>query len=285
MASLGFDIGGTNLRFLRLDEDGSTSTLQQQEHPNEAEAIVSIIVKLARTSIKESTRNIETIGVGCAGHVLSTGVIKSSPNLPNFTDFPLKQILEEEIQTQVIVENDANCAAWAEHQIGAGSGVENLLVVSFGTGIGAGLILDGSIFRGSYGLAGEVGHMTIDESGRPCPCGNYGCWEQYSSGAELSKLISSNTKSPLYEDTLTEFGERVAIGLRNLSHILDPQMILVTGGITSIGGPLLKAIQQAYYRRVSHRDNEKLTQIGIGMFGNEAGALGAALIASAQEII
>jgi len=286
MPNLGFDIGGTNLRVLRLNEDGSTSALHQQEHSNVPEAIISVVVELARTFIEETTKTIEAIGVGCAGHVLPTGVIKSSPNLPNFVDFPLKQILEEETQTQVTVENDANCSAWAEHQIGAGVGIENLLVVSFGTGIGAGLILDGSIFRGSYGLAGEVGHMTLEENGRPCPCGNYGCWEQYSSGAELSKLILKNdSKAVPYEDVLTEFGEKVAIGLRNLSHILDPEMIIITGGITSIGQPLLKAIQQAYYRKISHRDNGKLTQIKIGMFGNEAGALGAALMASAQERI
>ena len=286
MPNLGFDIGGTNLRVLRLNEDGSSSALQQQEHPNEPEAIISVVVKLARTFIKETTKTIETIGVGCAGHVLPTGVIKSSPNLPNFINLPLKQILEEEIQTQVIVENDANCSAWAEHQIGAGVGIENLLVASFGTGIGAGLILGGSIFRGSYGLAGEVGHMTLEENGRPCPCGNYGCWEQYSSGAELSNLISRNeTHAVSYEDTLTEFGEKVAVGFRNLSHVLDPEMIIVTGGITSIGDPLLNAIQVAYYKRVGHRDNGKLTQIRLGMFGNEAGALGAALMASAKERI
>ena len=286
MPNLGFDIGGTNLRVLRLNEDGSSSALQQQEHPNEPEAIISAVVKLARTFIEETTKTIKTIGIGCAGHVLPTGVIKASPNLPNFINLPLKQILEEEIQTQVIVENDANCSAWAEHQIGAGVGIENLLVASFGTGIGAGLILGGSIFRGSYGLAGEVGHMTLEENGRPCPCGNYGCWEQYSSGAELSNLIAkNNTKAVPYERTLTEFGEKVAIGFRNLSHILDPEMIILTGGITSIGDPLLKAIQQAYFRKVGHRDNGKLTQIKLGMFGNEAGALGAALIASAQEKI
>ena len=286
MPNLGFDIGGTNLRVLRLNDDGSSSALQQQQHPNEPEAIISIVVKLARTLIRETTENIKTIGVGCAGHVLPTGVIKSSPNLPNFIDFPLKQILEDEIQTQVLVENDANCSAWAEYQIGAGVGIENLLVISFGTGIGAGLILGGSIFRGSYGLAGEVGHMTLEENGRPCPCGNYGCWEQYSSGAELSNLISRNeTHAIPYEKTLTEFGEKVAVGFRNLSHVLDPEMIIVTGGITSIGDPLLDAIQQAYYKRVGHRDNGKLTQIRLGMFGNEAGALGAALMASAQERI
>lgn len=286
MPNLGFDIGGTNLRVLRLNDDGSSSALQQQQHPNEPEAIISIVVELARTLIKETTESIKAIGVGCAGHVLPTGVIQSSPNLPNFIDFPLKQILEEEIQTQVLVENDANCSAWAEYQIGAGIGIENLLVISFGTGIGAGLILGGSIFRGSYGLAGEVGHMTLEENGRPCPCGNYGCWEQYSSGAELSNLISRNeTHAVPYEDILTEFGEKVAVGFRNLSHLLDPEMIIVTGGITSIGDPLLDAIQQAYYKRVGHRDNGKLTQIRLGMFGNEAGALGAALMASAQERI
>ena len=128
MPNLGFDIGGTNLRVLRLNEDGSTSALHQQEHSNVPEAIISVVVELARTFIEETTKTIEAIGVGCAGHVLPTGVIKSSPNLPNFVDFPLKQILEEETQTQVIVENDANCSAWAEHQIGAGVGIELSLI-------------------------------------------------------------------------------------------------------------------------------------------------------------
>tara|TARA_B100001769_G_scaffold208654_1_gene168082 strand:- start:402 stop:698 length:297 start_codon:yes stop_codon:yes gene_type:complete len=96
-------------------------------------------------------------------------------------------------------------------------------------------------------------------------------------------MLKNDTKAVSYEGSLTEFGEKVAIGFRNLSHILDPEMIILTGGITSIGDPLLNAIQQAYYRKVGHRDNEKLTQTKIGMFGNEAGALGAALIASAQK--
>jgi glucokinase len=280
MPSLGFDIGGTNLRGLELQEDGSASPLQQQEHANDPEAIISAVTSLARAFMQKSSQKIKAIGVGCAGHVLPTGVIKSSPNLPGFVDFPLKETLEEDLQTRVLVDNDANCSAWAEYQIGSGAGKDNLIVVSFGTGIGAGLILNGSIFRGAYGLAGEVGHMTIEKNGRSCPCGNTGCWEQYSSGAELQRLISQNDmEATSYENILANFSQKVATGLRSLSHVLDPEMIILCGGITSIGTPLLKAVRNAYYESAGHRDNKKLTQIELGKFRNEAGALGAALMA------
>ncbi|MBT95320.1 MAG: hypothetical protein CL431_05070 [Acidimicrobiaceae bacterium] len=280
MPSLGFDIGGTNLRGLQLQEDGSISPLQQQEHANEPEAIISAVSNLARAFMQKSPQKIKAIGVGCAGHVFPNGVIKSSPNLPGFLDLPLKKILEENLQTRVFVDNDANCSAWAEYRIGSGIGKDNLIVVSFGTGIGAGFILNGSIFRGAYGLAGEVGHMTVEENGRSCPCGNIGCWEQYSSGAELQRLISQNDgEGTSYEDILANFSQKIATGLRSLSHVLDPEIIILCGGITSIGAPLLKAVRNAYYESVGHRDNKKLTQIKLGTFKNEAGALGAALMA------
>ena len=161
-------------------------------------------------------------------------------------------------------------------------GKSNILVVSFGTGIGAGLILNDSIYKGSYGLAGEVGHITVEIDGRPCPCGNKGCWEQYSSGAELNRLIQRNEKNrnQQFAEILFEFSQKVSVGLQNLSHILDPEIIVLSGGITAIGNPLLQSVRKAFFEQKGHRDNKQLTQIDLGKFGNEAGAIGAALVAS-----
>ena len=282
MPSLGFDIGGTNLRGLRLDRDGSTSSLLQEEHSGDPEEIIGTVTRMARELIQESSSEVKKAGVGCAGHVTPSGIVKTSPNLPSFKNFSLKDVLEERLQMQVVIENDANCSAWAEYRIGAAIGKSNILVVSFGTGIGAGLILNDSIYKGSYGLAGEVGHITVEIDGRPCPCGNKGCWEQYSSGAELNRLIQGNEKNPnqQFAEILFEFSQKVSVGLQNLSHILDPEIIVLSGGITAIGNPLLQSVRKAFFEQKGHRDNKQLTQIDLGKFGNEAGAIGAALFAS-----
>ncbi len=282
MPSLGFDIGGTNLRGLRLDRDGSTSSLLQEEHSGDPEEIIGTVTRMARELIQESSSEVKKTGVGCAGHVTPSGIINTSPNLPSFKNFSLKDVLEERLQMQVVIENDANCSAWAEYRIGAAIGKSNILVVSFGTGIGAGFILNDSIYKGSYGLAGEVGHITVEIDGRPCPCGNKGCWEQYSSGAELNRLIQRNEKNPnqQFAEILFEFSQKVSVGLQNLSHILDPEIIVLSGGITAIGNPLLQSVRKAFFEQKGHRDNKQLTQIDLGKFGNEAGAIGAALFAS-----
>jgi len=282
MPSLGFDIGGTNLRGLRLDEDGSTSSLLHEGHSGNPEEIIGTVARMARELIQESSSEVKKAGVGCAGHVTPSGIIKTSPNLPNFKNYSLKDVLEERLQMQVVIENDANCSAWAEYRNGAAIGKSNILVVSFGTGIGAGLILNDSIYRGGYGLAGEVGHITVEIDGRPCPCGNKGCWEQYSSGAELNRLIQRNEKYPTqqFAEILFEFSQKVSVGLQNLSHILDPEIIVLSGGITTIGNPLLQSVRKAFFEQKGHRDNKQLTQIDLGKFGNEAGAIGAALFAS-----
>ena len=282
MSSLGFDIGGTNLRGLSLDEDGSTSSLLQEEHSGDPEEIITTVTRMARELIQESHREVKKAGVGCAGHVTPSGIIKTSPNLPSFKSIALKDVLEERLQMQVVIENDANCSALAEYRIGAGMGKSNILLVSFGTGIGAGLILNDSIYRGAYGLAGEVGHITVEIDGRTCPCGNKGCWEQYSSGAELNRLIQRNEKNrnQQFAEILFEFSQKVSVGLQNLSHILDPEIIVLSGGITAIGNPLLQSVRKAFFEQKGHRDNRRLTQIDLGKFGNEAGAIGAALFAS-----
>ena len=282
MSSLGFDIGGTNLRGLRLDRDGATSSLLQEEHSGDPEEIIGTVTRMARELIQESSSEVKRAGVGCAGHVTPSGIIKTSPNLPSFKNFTLKDVLEERLQMQVVIENDANCSAWAEYRNGAAIGKSNILVVSFGTGIGAGLILNDSIYKGSYGLAGEVGHITVEIDGRPCPCGNKGCWEQYSSGAELNRLIQRNEKNrnQQFAEILFEFSQKVSVGLQNLSHILDPEIIVLSGGITAIGNPLLQSVRKAFFEQKGHRDNKRLTQIDLGKFGNEAGAIGAALFAS-----
>ena len=310
LLSAGFDIGGTNIRGLALANDGGLTELHQKKHFGDLKSIVDSIVDISTQIQIATSKKIASIGIGCAGLVDSNGVIKTSPNIQTIENFPLRKEVEKRMQVSVAVENDANCAAWAEAKLGVAQGSDNVMVVSFGTGIGAGIILAGELQRGTSGYAGEVGHMVIEKEGLACPCGKRGCWEQYASGSALGRLANEmlneeviaemttgvdRQKSPISSEqigaaaqenhpeamrVLKAYSEQVVIGLQNLAKIIDPEMIVLGGGITAIGEPLLQSIKNSYVKAADSGSDFAEVDIQLARFGNMAGSIGAAMFAN-----
>ena len=209
----------------------------------------------------------------------------------------------------MLIENDATSATWAEVQLGVARESENVIMVCLGTGIGAGLYFNSELLRGASGYAGEVGHMTIVPDGLPCPCGRSGCWERYAAGSSLggiaedlrsagkigplggdefegdrpvssemvARLVLKNDKEAIR--VLEHFSEWLAMGLVNLVNILDPQTIVLGGGITELGEHLLVPVRRSFERLTPERSLRSQESIVLAEFGNRAGAIGAALLA------
>ncbi|MCH1512488.1 MAG: ROK family protein [Acidimicrobiales bacterium] len=311
--TLGFDIGGTNIRGLALRTDQSISELISEQCLGDHDDIIQAVVRLAKEIQQLESREIDCIGIGVAGFVDNFGVVHTSPNISTFLNFPFQEKLQESFNVKVHVENDATSATWAEVQLGAARGAANVVMVSLGTGIGSGLYLDNKLFKGSSGYAGEVGHMTVVPDGLPCPCGRFGCWERYASGGSLGRLaekliqegeitnlptitkdgasrITSEHVAELVKrgDTqamkvLEKFGYWVALGLANLVNIFDPDTVVIGGGITELGQVLLTPIKSCFDNFTPEDSLRKSTQISLARFGNRAGAVGAALLAKEAE--
>jgi glucokinase len=214
----------------------------------------------------------------------------------------------------VRADNDATCAAWAEHQLGAAAGTDTALLVTLGTGIGGGLVVDGLLVRGANGFAGEVGHMVVDDGGIPCPCGRQGCWERYASGSALDReardLVASGAGRRLVElaggdpgrvtgvhvtaaaaegdpdavALIDRFADWFALGLANLIHVIDPSRCVIGGGLVGAGevvlGPIRKAVSEARLVAPEHRPP---IEVVPAILGPQAGAIGAALLARTAQ--
>tara|TARA_B100000902_G_scaffold377037_1_gene408870 strand:- start:6760 stop:7734 length:975 start_codon:yes stop_codon:yes gene_type:complete len=310
LLSAGFDIGGTSIRGLALGHDRELTQLHQKKHLGDLKSIVNSIVDISMQIQITTNKKIRSIGIGCAGLVDSNGVVKTSPNIQAIENFPLRTEVEEKMQIPVLVENDANCAAWAEAKLGSAQNSNNAIVVSFGTGIGAGILLNGELQKGASGYAGEIGHMVIEKEGLACPCGKRGCWEQYASGSALGKIanevlddktiIKMKSKTDFQNTSITSeqigiaaqenhpeairvikvYSEQVAIGLGNLTKALDPEVIILGGAITAIGEPLLQPIKESYAEIADSGLDSANVEIRLARFGNKAGSIGAAIFAN-----
>ena len=307
--SLGFDIGGTNIRGVGLRPDLSFGDVISQPCEDDHEKIIESLIHIA-DRIQESERlEIGCVGIGVAGFIDRSGVVRTSPNLSTFKNFPLLEKVRYELDVPVLIENDATSATWAEVQLGVARESENAIMVCLGTGIGAGLYFNSELLRGVSGFAGEVGHMTIVPDGLPCPCGRSGCWERYASGSALGdiaeKLRSDGRISSLKGDefeverpvsservaqlvlknneeaikVLEHFSDWLAMGLVNLVNILDPQSVVLGGGITQLGEHLLAPVKKSFERLTPERSLRSQDLIVLAEFGNKAGAIGAALLA------
>src|SRR5829696_2889735 len=191
----GFDVGGTKLLALAFDpEDPNRWQIERRcPTPRTIDDLVKTIIGTIGELHDEAERtkactHLHAVGLGIAGLVDRGGTLRFGPNLPGLVDAPLGERLAAELAVPVDVENDATAAAWGEHRAGAGLGVDELLVVTLGTGIGAGIVSGGHLVLGRNGFAGEAGHMVVDPNGPLCPCGQRGCWERYASGSGLGRL-------------------------------------------------------------------------------------------------
>ena len=183
---VGIDVGGTKALGVALDATGAVIAEDRRPTPRGVNSLGPLIDVLAE--LAESLGLEGSLGVGVPGLVTHEGVLRAAPNLDGVADFDVRGLLVDRLGGQIVVDNDATCATVAEWQLGAGAGVDNLMLVTLGTGIGGGVVSNGALQRGLNGFAGEFGHMVVHPDGPRCPCGRRGCWERYASGSGLAML-------------------------------------------------------------------------------------------------
>lgn len=268
-----------------------------------SESIKKLIVNIIQVG-EVSIDQVKGIGIGVAGTIdFANGVVVFSPNLP-FRNFRLKEAIAQFHDVPILIENDANAAAWGEKLFGAGRGSSEIVCVTLGTGVGGGLILGGEIYRGSFGCAAELGHMVIDRTGPTCGCGNYGCFEALAAGPAISKraraaLLGKDDSlilkyaggeidrvnaehlapaaaagDPLAIEILTEIGQIVGTALTNLTNIFNPQLIVVGGGVADTGELILQVAESVVKERAIKPSSE-MVKIVKAHLGNRAGFMGA----------
>lgn len=250
------------------------------------------------------------VGVGAPGMLDRQGVLRFAPNLPGAAGADLQELVSARLPgAPVLVENDANCAAVAECRRGAAHGAAHALVVTLGTGIGGGLVSGGRVLVGAHGFAGEIGHMLVDPTGPACPCGRRGCWERYASGGGLGRLAreaahagqlhevvalaggdpelvrgehvtrAAHQGEPGALRVLDQLGWWVALGLANLTAVLDPDRIVLGGGLVGAGEMLLAPTRRAYAQLVEGAAVRPVADVVPAALGERAGAAGAAMAA------
>lgn len=306
----GVDLGGTTIN-IGLVTTGGTIVAEQQIPSNVHQGVDYVVEQIA-VVIREFTTSeqwdvtIDAIGIGVAGLVNSPdGILKEATNFPGWIDVPLAEKLEHLLKLPVILDNDANVAALGEFSFGAGHGYPNMIMVTLGTGVGAGLILDGMIYRGAYGAAGEFGHITIDRHGETCGCGRRGCVEAYvgSKGIrrDALRLLREHPKSLLAaydpekltpKDIFTEAqrqdevaktvfrqaGEYLGLGLGNVVNLLNIQRVVLGGGVALAGELLIDSAQEAL-RYAALNNSDEPVRIVKAQLGSHSGIVGAASLA------
>lgn len=308
--SCGIDVGGTKIAGGVVGEDGTILEELRVESPaTDAEAIEEAIAGLV-TELG-SRHRIETVGVGAAGYIdKARAVVMFAPNLA-WRDLDLKSELEARIELPVVVENDANAAAWGEFTFGAGADVDDQLLVTVGTGVGGGLVLDGALYRGAFGVGAEIGHMRMVPDGILCGCGNHGCFEQYASGSALVREARAAARGgslmardvleladgdpeqitgpvltqaarmgdPFAVEQLAGIGRWLGEGIASLTAVLDPAVVVIGGGVSEAGDLLLDPARAAFAAQLTGRGHRPVLEIRRATLGNRAGLIGAADLA------
>jgi len=287
-ATLGIDIGGTRIKAIALsDDDVVTERYEGPSDADEGPEAVRRALGLTIEYFRGKDLQIRAVGVGCAGSVdPDTGTVRNSPNFANWKDVPLRKWIEEDFSKTVTVDNDANCAVFSEFKLGAARGAKNVVLLTLGTGIGGGLILNGELYRGSSGTAGELGHFSIYADGKPCPCGNFGCFERYCSASALKEAggqfsardIFMQASSPQFAPIIERFLHDFSIGLTSIANIFDPDVILVGGGVAKGVAPFFPKLKE-WLKAHAFSAVATRVRLDVTRFGNHSGAIGAALIA------
>lgn len=309
MHSIGIDIGGTKIAGGLVDAEGDLVNWQRIASPAQdpqamADAVVALIQKLA------ADNEVTSVGVAAAGFIdAERSTILYSPNL-NWRHEPLRERIQSRVNLPVVIENDANAAAWAEFQFGAAKEVDSMVMLTIGTGVGGAIVDNGRLLRGGFGIGGELGHFRLIPDGRVCGCGQRGCVEQYASGTALLKSarkLASNdgpAGSRLREleqqsGSLTgvEVGQAIAEGdpptlalvrelgdylgqaLGSIAAMLDPQLCVIGGGVSDAGDVLLDPIREGYLRSLPARGFRPELQVVLAHHSNQAGVIGVADLA------
>ena len=312
---IGLDLGGTSINVGVVPFEGGT-VLGMRSLPTEsqrgAKFVVDRMIQMIRDAMRDARHEGEIpeegflgIGIGSPGPLdRKSGTVLETPNL-GWRNFPLRDLIANAISLPAVLDNDANAAALGEWWMGAGRNVQTLLAVTLGTGIGGGIVLDGRVYHGASDVAGEVGHMTIDSTGRRCNCGNYGCLEAYASGpaiaararegleagsaSMLPELVEGDlgqiTAETVYEaivagdayatEVMRETAKFLGTGLANLINVLNPEVMVISGGVTRAGEHLFEPLRAEVRRRAFRHASERC-QIVASQLGDMAGVIGAA---------
>lgn len=316
---LAIDLGGTKIVTAIISEKGEMLARKYcltlaDEGP---ERVISRILSAGEHLFNVgdiSPSQLSGIGIAAAGAIdVEKGIITLSPNLPGWHNIPLRGIVEEKYKVDTFLINDASAAALGEHRFGAGRGTKNLIYITVSTGIGGGIIINGKLYFGSSGGAGEIGHMTIDVNGPRCNCGNTGCLETLASGTAIAKeairRISRGEKSSLIKmvagkienitaeevslaaqdgdslalEVIAKAASYLGTGMVNLVNIFNPEMIVIGGGVAKIGDLLFEPVRQAVKERAFPLLSQAV-RIVPAELGDDAGLFGAAIFAFAQGV-
>jgi len=308
---VGIDLGGTNIVVGTVAEDGSEliGLVSEPTLPEQgSDAVVARIVKLARASLAEARgKTVAGVGIGSPGPLdTARGLVLLTPNL-GWTNFPLRDRITEALGLPATLDNDANCAIFGEWWRGAARGAEHVVGLTIGTGIGGGIVLHGEIYHGASDIAGEIGHMTIDSTGRRCKCGNYGCLEAYASGPAIAARavegieagadttlpeyvrgdLSQITAQVVYEaahdgdeyarEVVHDTAKVLGAGVANIINIFNPQVVVICGGVTLAGDQLFVPLRSEVKRR-AFKPAANACRIVPGELTGTAGVYGAAAV-------
>ncbi|ACV79561.1 ROK family protein [Nakamurella multipartita] len=305
--TIGIDIGGTSVRAAVIDGISIGPSLREATPHTERETedlLVTLITKLA------ASQPVSAVGLAVAGFVSADRQrVMFAPHLA-WRDAPVPERVSARVGLPVVMDHDVNSAAWAEYRLGVSAGSSIALLVALGTGIGAGLLVDGQIYRGAHGVAPELGHLTVVPGGRPCPCGKQGCWERYCSGTALAQTarlqmadhdapvlrrlsgddpaavtgtmvaVAATEGDPVALGAMDELGHWLAAGLALVTDVLDPEMIVIGGGVSAAAGMFLPLAVSEFGRSITGAGHRPLPRVELARFGDRAGIIGAALLAA-----
>jgi len=319
---VGIDLGGTKVQAVVLDPDGGHDPVVEVrvDTPGDAGGLVSTLAGVVAEvdgrlgGGRSAGGPVVGVGVGAAGLVDAAGVLHDAPNLPGVVRLDLAGDLAQATGRPVAVDNDATAAMLAEWRLGAARGARDAVLVTLGTGIGAGVVMGGALQRGAMGFAGEPGHMMVDPTGPPCPCGRSGCWERFASGSGLGRLARDAAgagRAPRLValaggdaeqvrgehvaaaaaagdadalGILDGFAWWVAVGLANLVNILDSELVVVGGGLSEMGELLMAPVRQHFGELVLAAHSRPAVELRTAALGARAGASGAWLLADARRV-
>ncbi len=309
---IGIDVGGTNLRGALVSADGKI--INRRKTASDAdrgiEAVIENLVKLIRNV--SGGEHVSAVGFGIPGIIdFKEGIITQAPNICSVNNYPIRNNLRARLgdTIKVIVENDANCAAVGEWWMGAGKDAGSIVMITLGTGVGGGIVLDGKLWRGADGFGGEVGHMTIYPDGARCNCGNYGCLESYSSATAVRRMVrealaekdSKTSLRDLIRDEEPEripeavmkaaldgdgaalgiweqFGAALGIGMASLVNILNVEIIVIGGGVSAAWEMFIGKALAELKRRALRAPAERV-KVMKNVLGDDSGIIGASYLA------
>lgn len=308
---VGIDLGGTFIKYALLDEKMSVVGSLQLPTPADAgpDGVIETMVSgaaelLAREGI--SAGDVVGTGIGSPGPLdLAAGVVIGMPNIAGFVNIRLRDRIRDGLGVQAVLENDANVAALGEYLCGAGQGTDVMVLLTLGTGVGGGIVIAGQLTRGAHGIGAEAGHMIVESAGQLCPCGQRGCLEQYASASAMARyarrLIEQERCASSLAGLLAEKGDfdaadvhaarragdalaekvwdrtvrYLAVGCVSITRLLDPDLIVLGGGLAKAGDDLLGPLRR-HFSRLNWTIDKQKTSLALASLGNDAGVIGAA---------